>query len=270
VTEVLTASLEVKGEILKLARLLRRDPAEFEYLEQVPAADIRLLREQVTDVLFDANGPALGRLATASKLLPIKVVAIIGEHAFGPILAARIAGLLEPERAVQMANTMPIEFLADVAIELDPRRASAVIALIAPPRTADITRVLLRREDYVTMGRFVAHLSDEAIRAAIDVMSDEELLRVAFVLESRDGLAHLVALLPQSRLDSVIDAGAREGMWAELLQLLPVVPVLPLDSQRRLAREVAKLDPARRALIERQVREAGMVAQLALMREALG
>jgi hypothetical protein len=29
-TEVVAASLEVKGEILKLARLLRRDPGDFE------------------------------------------------------------------------------------------------------------------------------------------------------------------------------------------------------------------------------------------------
>jgi hypothetical protein len=94
------AGLEIRAEIIKLARLLGREPEGLEYLEQVPAADLRALREQITDALFSAHGHALGRLAAASKLLPIRVVSAIGERAFGPVLAARIAGLLEPERVV--------------------------------------------------------------------------------------------------------------------------------------------------------------------------
>jgi hypothetical protein len=302
------ASLDVRGEILKLARLLRLDPSELEYLEQVPAEDLRALREQVTEVLFSASSQALGRLAAASKLLPIKVVAVIGERAFGAVLAARIAGMLDPERAVEMANTMPIEFLADVAIELDPRRASAVISLIPPQRIAEITKVLLRRGEYVTMGRFVGHLGDAALRAALGVMSDAELLRVGFVLESKDGLGELIGMLPQQRLDKVVDVAAQEGLWVEVLdllshlseerraelaghagelddralhqlvhdasqsgllvELLPLVAVLPDASQRRLAGEVARLEPAQREQIERFARDAGMVAQLALLEQA--
>ncbi len=301
--------LEVKAEILKLARLLRREPDALAYLEQVPAQDLRKLREQVTELLFTAQGPALSRLAAASRLLPIRVVATIGERAFGPLLAARIAGLLDPDRAVEMAETMPVPFLADVAVELDPRRASQIIARISPGRIAAITRELLRRHEYVTMGRFVGHLPDPAIRAALNEFDDVALLRVAFVLESKDTVDQLIALLPRSRRESIVDVAAREQMWIEVLdllshvsqrlrreftglgalehdgvletifaaavendlwgELLPLVPELPLPGQERLARAAAKLDPAGREAILARLRAAGMTEQLERFEQVL-
>jgi hypothetical protein len=305
----MSSPLEVRAEILKLARLLRRSPEELSYLELVPATDVRELREQVTDVLFSAHGPALARLAAASKVLPIRVVATIGERAFGPMLAARIAGLLDPARAVEMADTMPIEFLADVAVELDPRRASDVISRISPERIAAITRELLRRDEYVTMGHFVGHLGDEAVRAAFGVLDDKSLLLVAFVLESKDSLNHLVSLLPEARRDALVDVAADQQMWLEALDLLshlseenrsrfaesgsleregvleaivdaavenglwgelmPLVPELPTQAQQRVVDEVARLDPAKREEITAYVRAEGTPEQVAMLEQAL-
>jgi hypothetical protein len=218
--EALSEALEVRAEILKLARLLDRDEATLVHLEEVPAADIRVLRAQITDVLFTAHGPALSRLVLASKLLPVSVAATIGERAFGPVLSARVAGLLEPDRAAEMAAKMPTEFLADVAVELDPRRASDVIGRIPAAEIADITRVLMSRGEYVAMGRFVGHLSDDAIAAAVDMLDDRSLLLVGFVLEDKDRLDDLIALLPSERLDGVIDAAAKHNLWPEVLDLL--------------------------------------------------
>jgi hypothetical protein len=301
--------LGARAELLKLARLLRREPDALQYLEQIPAEDLRRLREQVTELLFTANGQALSRLAAASKLLPIRVVATIGERAFGPVLAARISGLLDPARAAEMADTMPIEFLADTAAELDPRRASDVIARIPPDRIALVTRELIRREEYVTMGRFVGHLPDAAVRAAFGELDDEALLRVAFVLESKETLDHLVSLLPQSRRESIVEEAAREQMWLEVLdllihlgetnrqafmqlgalnhdgvveaifiaavendlwiELLPFVPELPTDGQERLAQAAAKLEPAQRDAFVDRMRAAGMKEQLERFEQVL-
>jgi hypothetical protein len=258
---------EVHAEVLKLARLLGRDPERLDYLEQVPADDLRALRDQVTDVLFSANLSTLHRLAAASRLLPIRVVAAIGERAFGPLLAARIAGLLDPERAVEMANTMPIAFIADVAVELDPRRASAVIGRIPPERIALITRELLRRGEYVTMGRFVGHLSDETVRAAVGEMDERSLLSVAFVLESKDGLEALIEKLPPGRLDRVVEVAAREERWVEALDLLGHLS----DAHRaEMARQAGALDERTRDELLARARAAGMDGQLALIEQALG
>ncbi len=235
----MSETLEARAEIVKLSRLLGRDPDQLGYLEGTPAAELRLLREQVTDGLFTAHGPALARLASASRLLPVALVATLGEKVFGPVLSARVAGLLDPGRAVEMASRLPVKFLADVAIELDPRRASDVIAQIPPEQIAAITRELIAREEYVTMGRFVGHLGTDSIVSAVAAIDDTCLLRVAFVLESKDTLKDLVGVLPSERLDGIVEAAASADLWREVLDLLGH---LTLDQRRELVERASAWD----------------------------
>jgi hypothetical protein len=210
----------VDVEILKLARLLACEPQDLGYLRQVEPPDVRDLREQVTVVMYDADRQMFQRIALAARLLPTRLVALIGERAFGPLLCARIAGLLEPSRAVDVAARLATPFLAELAVALDPRRASRVIAQIPPRQVADVTRVLAEREEYITMGAFVGHLSEAGLRAAIAVLSDEELLRTAYVVESKAGLGALVATLPPTRLETVVATATDADLWIEALDVL--------------------------------------------------
>lgn len=256
----MSETLEARAEILKLSRLLCREPASLEYLADTPSAELRLLREQITDVLFTAHGPALARLAAASRLLPVALTATLGEKVFGPVLSARIAGLLDPDRAVDMASRLPVQFLADIAIELDPRRASAVISRIPPEQIAAITRELIAREEYVTMGRFVGHLGTDSIVSAVGVMDDTRLLHVAFVLESKDSLKELVGVLPSERLDGIVQAAASANLWPEVLDLLGH---LTLEQRRALVDRASAWDDGSTlgALLE-AARTQGMWAEL--------
>jgi hypothetical protein len=70
------------------------------------------------------------------------------------------------------------------------------------------------------MGRFVGHLSDAALEAALGVMDNETLLLVGFVLEQKGRLEHLISLLPKSRLTGIILAAAQANLWLEALDLL--------------------------------------------------
>ncbi len=212
--------LQAHAEVMKLARLLGRDPAGLAYLERLPPDDLRLLRDGVTEALYDAHGGSLRRLAAGSRLLPAGLTATIGQRAFGPLLSARLAGMLETDKAVEVAAKLPPPFLADVAVELDPRRASDLIAKIAPALIGQVTGELVARREYVTMGRFVGHLGDDAIAAAVGAMDDEAVLQVAFVLEDRRHLSRLLARLPKGRSEGIVGAAAREGLWLEALDLL--------------------------------------------------
>jgi hypothetical protein len=212
--------LQGHAEVMKLARLLGREPEELAYLERVAPTDVRALRDSITETLYDANGSSLGRLAAASRLLPAGLTATIGQRAFGPLLSARLAGLLDTDKAVDVATKLPPPFLADVAVELDPRRASDLIASISPALIGQITAELVARREYVTMGRFVGHLSDEAIAAAVATMDDEAVLQTAFVLEDRSQLSRLFAKLPKGRSAGVIAAAADDDLWLEALDLL--------------------------------------------------
>jgi hypothetical protein len=240
--------LQAHAEVLKLARLLGREPGELAYLERLAPSDLRALRDGVTETLYDANGHALGRLAAASRLLPSGVTATIGQRAFGALLSARLAGLLETARAVDVASKMPPPFLADVAVELDPRRASDLIASIAPALIGQITAELVARREYVTMGRFVGHLGDEAIAASLATMDDEAVLQVAFVLEDRAQLKRLLSKLPKDRWAGVIAAAAREGLWLEALDMLNHLSKRQRKDMVLTALELG--EPAREAILD--------------------
>jgi hypothetical protein len=209
-----------RAEVLKLARLLRRDPETLDYLERIDPDELRAFREQVTEMLFSAHAGALGRLAAASRLLPVGVTASVAERALGPVLTARIAGLLEPDRAVEIAAKLPRPFLADVAAEIDPRRAGAVIALIPPHQIADITGELVHRAEHVTIGRFVGHLTAEARQAALRMIDDVTALHVAFVVEDDFGLRQMFEDVPPERRPRLVDAAHRAGLMAELKHLI--------------------------------------------------
>jgi hypothetical protein len=231
----MTGGLNVGLEILKLARLTGSEPRELGYLEQLAPQDIRDLREQVTGVLFDADRHMLQRCAAATKLLPSKLTATIAESVFGPLLCARVTGLLDPHRAVDIAARLPSGFLADVAEHIDPRRASRVIAELPAGQVADIAEELVGREQYITMGNVVGHLSKAATRAALAVVDDEALLRTAYVVESKGSLGSLVALLPEQRLHAIIRTASDAELWPEALDVMSHVS----ERQRAELAEIA-------------------------------
>jgi MgtE intracellular N domain len=214
------SALAARAEILKLERLLAKEPGELEFLEPVSAEDLRELRDRATDVLFDGDRHVLQRLAAAAGKIPIGLVATIGRHAFGPLLCARVTGLLEPDRAAEVAEHLPAEFQADIAQHLDPRRATAVIARIPTEQVVQVAAELDARGEHVAMGRFVAHLSDEALVGCFGVLDDASVLRTAFVLEGKERLDRVVELLPEGRLEGVIRAAAGEDLWPEALDLI--------------------------------------------------
>ena len=224
--------MSTRPEILKLARLLQREPETLAYLEDVPESELRALRELVTERLFSAQGQTLSRLAAASKLLPIGLVATIGQRTFGPLLCARVAGLLEPSRAVEVAAKLPTPFLADVAVELDPRRAHDVIGRMPAERVGEVAGELASRGEYVTLGRFVGHITPDALDAALERLSDEDVLRTAFVLEDKNGLDELADLLGDERLERLVTVAENCGLEEEGRELLG-----HLSSERQAAIE---------------------------------
>jgi hypothetical protein len=216
----MSGSLDTSVEVLKLARLVGAEPEDLGYFEQAEPQDIRDLREQVTAVMFDADRQMLQRVAAATRLIPAKLAAVIGERAFGALLCARVTGLLDPSRAVDIAHHLPVDFLADLCVHLDPRRASRVIGEMPAETVAAIASELAAREEHVTMGGFVGHLSKAALAAALDAVDDEDLLRTAYVVESKQSLGALVALLPEERLDAIIEAASTADLWTEALDVL--------------------------------------------------
>ena len=219
----MSEALDAQVEIIKLARVLGTDPKELDYLRAAQPDDLRRLRDQVTDVLFDGDRGRLGGFAAGSRVIPTALAATVAERALGPVLCARLTALVEPDKAVEIAKRLPAPFLAAVAVEMDPRRAKDVIANVPADLIEAVAGELGRRGEAVTMGRFVGFLRDPALRAAMKGIDDATLLETAFVMEGKKRLDHIVSLLPSNRLRSIIVAADEREMWPETLDLLTSV-----------------------------------------------
>ena len=217
------SDLKTRAEVLKIARLLAAPPERLSYLEKLAPAELRALRDRATDRFYDGDS-RFGRIAYAARLPPLGMTAFIAQRAFGPLLCARIAGRLETRHAVGLADRMPSEFLAELAIALDPRRVSAIVAGLPPLLIAEVAAELTRAGEYVTMGRFVGHMTDEAIVEALRVIDDASLLRISYVMEEDAGLVRVIALLSERRLRSTIRVATDADLWPEALDLLGRVP----------------------------------------------
>ena len=225
-------------EIGRLARILGEDPERLAYLRQLTCEEVVALHEAVAGSLHDASAAALGTVAAAARVLPVALTAAIGQRAFGPLLCARLAGLLELSRAVDVATRLPPPFLAEVAEELDPRRAADLVAQLSPELIGSITEELAAREDWYAMGRFVGGLGPEALAASIAALDDRAMLEVVFVIEDRRQLPRLIAGLSMPRLRAVIARAATDGLWAPTLEL---VDDLGVTERRRVAAAAAGL-----------------------------
>lgn len=217
------SKLARRAETIKLARLLRVQPAALKEVETLDADSLREFRQRAAARLFDADEARLKRVALASKLLPTPLIALIGEHVFGALLCARVAGLIAPDRAADVALRLKSEFLADVTLEIDPRHVREVIARIPIPKLVEVALILARRGEFVTLARFVDYVSVDAIRAVMAELKDNAaLLHIAFFMEDKSRLNDLVGLLPEARLREIIYVAADEtqDLWAEALALM--------------------------------------------------
>jgi hypothetical protein len=196
--------LAAQAELIKLARALNTTPAGVAFAKSLDYSDIRRLRERVSAALYDVHRVAFRRIAAITRVLPTPVNVRITLRAFSPLLAARVAGEMAPERAAELANRMPIEYLAEGCLHLDPRRAGPLIGQIQPDRVVSVARELVARGEYLTLGPLLDAAPDQVVCEVAASISDEALLRIGFYAESNDRLTRAVAALPPRRLRGIV------------------------------------------------------------------
>lgn len=148
------------------------------------------------------------------------MTAWIAQHLFGPLLCARVAGLLDTRHAVNLAKRMPPPFLAQLAMHLDPRRARDIIFALPPALIGKVAAELDRRDEHIAMGRFVGNMTDAALLACFAVIDSPTLLRISYFVEEKDQLDHVVGLLEIDRVREAIRSASEEHLWPQALDLL--------------------------------------------------
>jgi hypothetical protein len=207
---------ESRAEAQKIARLLGlRDAAALSYLCAVPAEELVAYREELIEALYDEGRDQLALAADASRLMPARLLAKIGESALGPLTCARLTGLIDPARAAEISEHFSAGFLAQLAAELDPRRAVDVVTQLDGERVVEIAVEMAARGEQVAMGRFVAHLAAPTLSQCIVALSDEDVVRVAFVAEGEKPQERIFKAAGVARIRGALEQAERAGLTQE-------------------------------------------------------
>ena len=256
--------MSVQAELQKLAHQTGVTPQDLEFLAGLPAADLRALRSQIAEALFQADRHYFVKVAGLSKTIPAAVAAKVTEFALPPLIAARTAELLEPAKAADLVGRISGTYLAQVAAAMDPSRSPHVIEKIPPDKIALVGRELAAKQEWVVIGGFVSYVTSAGLRATVAAFTGEQLLRIGFVLEDTSRLAEITAMLTDKQVDELLRAAADHDLWRELDELVGTIDAE--QAARLLTRlEVAEpVEAAVRAAAARGALSAASAAKLGL------
>ncbi len=224
-------SLDSHAELERLARELEVDPADLAGLHDVGTDGLRRLRHLVSNALHDEHHQAFQRAAQASVLLPVALTAKLSETLIGPYLSSRIAAEMAPDRSIRLARHLSTGFLADVCLSLDPSRVADTVRGLPDDRVVAVGLELLRRKEYVTLGKFVDVVNHSVLAAmAAEVTTGPALVGIAFAIEAHHRLDDLIGLLDDDRLDLLVATALERD---QLLTALALMSHLSPDNRRR-------------------------------------
>ena len=220
-----SARLETAAEVLKLERLLELDTGELDFLAELDAAeDLRTLREQATDRLFDAGAESLNRVAKRraacsrragrdDRRARVRTAAV---------RAGRWRRRPSRRRSTSPAGCPPTSSPTS-PIQLDPRRVARIIAGVPTELSCRASREILGGargvRDDGPLPRLRARLTRSPPRWAC--CPTRRCCAPRSCSSTRTALDHAIGLLPPERLPGVLALRRRRNdLWPEALDLL--------------------------------------------------
>lgn len=209
-------AIETDVALVKLARALEVEPAEVEFLSHLDVNDLREIRWRINDSLAAADAKRLAGVVSASKVLPVALAAKIGEKWFGPVLCARLVGLIDPRRGGQFAEHLSLEFMADITARTDPRVVGDLVQELKVRTMQGIAGTLMSRGDHLTLSHFVGHIPARVVADVLAAIDDNAaVVRIARYVEDLEHLDPVVALLPDDRIVDLIHSVDAEDIWVD-------------------------------------------------------
>lgn len=216
--------LAVRAEIIKLAHILKVSEQQLDFLQSLAPESLRQFRFAIIELLQDQQKTRFRYLASWVSWLPNRFSVFLVKRFLDPLIVAQIAVHLSTETLYQIAKHLPAHTLAAISVYLDPRLARELLVYFTTHQIKDIANILLQQRDFVTMGRFVGMLADDVVQDVAQMIEQEsDLLEIAFYIESRERIDHLVHVLPKVRIEKallIICDPAQRLVWPKLLALM--------------------------------------------------
>jgi hypothetical protein len=226
-------------ELVKLAHDLGVDLGEVEFLDALSDTDLAELRGAVNHALFAPHEARFARLASMGRHVPTTLAAKGAQLALGPLIAARVAAVTDPDLAVKLVNHLSVGFLAKLTPHINPAKVADIVAKLPKDVVVATGELLVARQEYIPLGRFVAHVPLETALAVVRAAPPLDLLQVAIYTDDREELDRIIAEVEEEVLSAVLREAAAAGDIDDALTLLAVLSV---DSRLRVVRVAAGLD----------------------------
>ncbi|WP_460813006.1 hypothetical protein [Nocardioides salsibiostraticola] len=239
----MTSTVRCRPALSRLARALEVDVSELVGLDDVPDADLRALYDQVNHALYGQGKQAYARVANLTRTMPSPLAAKLAEKFLPPFLGARVAEQLPSAKARDLVSRISLDYLADLAIALDPVGARPVIHEIPAERIGEVARVLFDRGEYEAMAEFARAVTPDALLAVLDQASSADLVEVLPLLEWGPALDEVLPRLSPEKVDGLV-AGLSAAQLADLaiaMDLQPLQPILEGLSDEAVSGAVREL-----------------------------
>ncbi len=234
-------------ELVKLAHDLHVDVADVEFLRALSEDQLRALRGAVNHALFAPYEHRFARMAGMSRHVPAALAAKGAQVALGPLVCARVAAVTETHQAVKLTSHLSTSFLAEITPHIDPSKVADIVAALPEATVVETGHELVRRQEYIPLGRFVSYISEATALQVIDDAPPEDLLQTAIFTEDRAALDHMIAAVDDGTLAEVLRA-AEEGDHID--DALTLMSALAVESRTRVVGIVSGLEePVRDALV---------------------
>lgn len=228
-------------ELLKLARTLSTSPDQLDFLAGLDAESLRRLREQISDGMFAAHRHQFHKLAALSSSVPGALAAKITESAMTPLVSARTAEVLAPDRAADMMQRLSRDYVVEIAVRMDAGRARDLLAGLPADDVAEIAVALAGRAEWVVMGAMMSYVNEDALSASVARLSAEQLLRIGYVVEDPSRVAAVVDHLDDAGVSDLVTATIEACLWSEADVVLGA---LREDQRERVLAVLDAADPA--------------------------
>ncbi|MFT5563632.1 MAG: hypothetical protein ACI970_000345 [Myxococcota bacterium] len=211
----------------------------------VEASELTHLRKALSAGLATGHDEAFRAFASASALLPAGLAARVTRRIIGPTLTGRIAAVTPESRAAAITGALDIGFLADTCRTLAPPVAARMVPVIPRATVVDVCAELVRRRDYLTLGRLIGAVDDLTLRSVLGTLVEpRDLLLAGAATDDGAVLDRVIALLTHDRRATVI--ASAPAYPDEALSILVRVSA---DSRALLATAVAECGAAQATAI---------------------
>jgi hypothetical protein len=216
------SDLVTRAQIVILAETMDTDPERLRHLERLGADKLRVLREHISNALYDELATTFARISALAPLVPPALVAKVAQAVIPPLVAGRAGGALgvqHQDKVTGVLTHLSARYMADCAPYLDPRTIAVLAPTIPGGLLVPAANELMRRRAYVTASRFVEFATPNLVRELEHGIDDKAgVLHTVALTQSPQRLREIITMLPPDRVTPIIQtaAGSPELMLAGL------------------------------------------------------